>query len=128
MRALPEGAGPVEFITDFGDTSAMMLTVASPKADALDLVLHLGDYIYESSWGTNPVRRHAGPEPVTLSDYRTRYAQYKTDPLLQAAHAAAPGYENTGIPADHGERIVEGARNLAPIMLTHFRLMKREII
>ena len=59
-------------------------------ADAPDLVLHLGDYIYESSWGTNPVRRHAGPEPVTLSDYRARYAQYKTDPLLQAAHAASP--------------------------------------
>ena len=59
-------------------------------ADALDLVLHLGDYIYESSWGTQPVRRHVGPEPVTLTDYRVRYAQYKTDPLLQAAHAASP--------------------------------------
>ena len=59
-------------------------------ADALDLVLHLGDYIYESPSREAPVRRHVGPEPVTLSDYRVRYAQYKTDPLLQAAHAASP--------------------------------------
>jgi alkaline phosphatase D len=36
------------------------------------------------------VRRHVGPETVTLADYRRRYAQYKTDPALQTAHAAAP--------------------------------------
>ena len=59
-------------------------------ADAPDLVLHLGDYIYESPSREAPVRRHEGPEPVTLSDYRVRHAQYKTDALLQAAHAAAP--------------------------------------
>lgn len=59
-------------------------------ANPPDLVLHLGDYIYESSWSARPVRRHAGPEPVTLADYRARHAQYKTDPLLQAAHAVAP--------------------------------------
>ncbi|HJT96153.1 MAG TPA: alkaline phosphatase D family protein, partial [Mycobacterium sp.] len=33
---------------------------------------------------------HIGPETVTLANYRQRYAQYKTDPDLQAAHAAAP--------------------------------------
>ena len=31
VRDLPEGAGPIEFVKDFGDTSALMLTVASPK-------------------------------------------------------------------------------------------------
>ena len=53
-------------------------------------MLHLGDYSYE--YGTRPdaVRRHVGPESVTLANYRQRYAQYKTDPDLQAAHAAAP--------------------------------------
>lgn len=56
----------------------------------LDLVLHLGDYIYESSWGENKVRSHASPEPTTLDDYRARYALYKSDPNLQAAHAAFP--------------------------------------
>lgn len=59
-------------------------------ADELDLIVHLGDYIYESSWGTNHVRKHEGPEPVTLADYRARFARYKSDPDLQAAHACCP--------------------------------------
>jgi alkaline phosphatase D len=59
-------------------------------ADDLDLVVHLGDYIYESSWGRNHVRKHDGPEPVTLDDYRVRFALYRSDPDLQAAHAAYP--------------------------------------
>lgn len=54
-----------------------------------DLVIHTGDYIYESSWGPQ-IRRHSVPEPYTLSDYRLVHALYKLDPDLQAAHAAAP--------------------------------------
>ncbi len=56
----------------------------------LDLVVHLGDYIYESSWGRDHVRKHDAGEPVTLEEYRNRYALYKGDPDLQAAHAAFP--------------------------------------
>ena len=59
-------------------------------AEDLDLVIFLGDYIYESSGGRNPVRTHAAPEPHTLAEYRNRYAQYKTDSDLQRSHAAAP--------------------------------------
>jgi alkaline phosphatase D len=59
-------------------------------ADAPDLIAFLGDYIYESSWGRDPVRSHGAPEPYTLEDYRARYALYKSDPDLQAAHAACP--------------------------------------
>ena len=59
-------------------------------SEDLDLVTHLGDYIYESSWGRNFVRRHEAPAPVTLAEYRNRHALYKTDPDLQAAHAACP--------------------------------------
>src|ERR671919_596700 len=59
-------------------------------ADVLDLVVHLGDYIYESSWGRDHVRKHGAPEPYTLDDYRIRHAVYKSDPDLQAAHAACP--------------------------------------
>jgi alkaline phosphatase D len=56
-----------------------------------DLILHLGDYQYEYASGhTGDVRRHIGGETVTLADYRRRYAQYKSDLDLQAAHAAAP--------------------------------------
>ena len=56
----------------------------------LDLVVHLGDYIYEGAGQTKGVRQHLGPEIVTIEDYRNRHAQYKTDPALQAMHAAAP--------------------------------------
>lgn len=54
-----------------------------------DLIIHLGDYIYESSWGPQ-VRRQATTEAISLTDYRRLHAQYKTDPALQAAHAYAP--------------------------------------
>jgi alkaline phosphatase D len=58
-----------------------------------DLVLFLGDYIYE--WGPYDVTHPAAPrkrsnESFTLDDYRLRYAQYKSDPDLQAAHRIAP--------------------------------------
>jgi alkaline phosphatase D len=56
----------------------------------LDLMLFLGDYIYESSWGSQLVRRYAGGEPVTLGDYRVRHAQHKSDLDLQRMHARVP--------------------------------------
>jgi alkaline phosphatase D len=59
-------------------------------ADDLDLIVHVGDYIYESSWGRDHVRKHGAPEPHTLEDYRIRHALYRSDPDLQAAHAACP--------------------------------------
>lgn len=54
----------------------------------LDAIFHYGDYIYEGAAGKG-ARSHVGGELYTLDDYRRRYAQYKTDPDLQAAHAAA---------------------------------------
>jgi alkaline phosphatase D len=59
-------------------------------ADDLDLVFHLGDYIYEGPPANNRVRRHNGPEIKTIDDYRNRYGLYKSDPLLKQAHANFP--------------------------------------
>ena len=42
--------------------------------EAVDLVAFVGDYIYESSWGRDHVRKHGTAEPGTLADYRDRYA------------------------------------------------------
>jgi len=62
----------------------------------IDVVLHLGDYLYEYGPGAYQardvvVRPHDPPwEATVLADYRRRHAQYKTDPDLQALHAAAP--------------------------------------
>ena len=39
IRDLPDGAGPINFIKDFGDTAALMLTVASPKVDDAEIAL-----------------------------------------------------------------------------------------
>ncbi|MFI6078444.1 alkaline phosphatase D family protein [Actinoplanes sp. NPDC051343] len=63
-----------------------------------DLILHLGDYIYEGAARPYVVRPHLGPEVLTLPDYRRRYGQYKLDPDLQAAHAGAPWVV---VPDDH---------------------------
>ena len=65
------------------------------RAD-LDAVLHLGDYIYEYENGRygdgKPYNRIPAPnrEIVALADYRTRHAQYKSDPDLQEAHRQHP--------------------------------------
>jgi alkaline phosphatase D len=58
--------------------------------DEPDLVLHLGDYQYEYPTPQQSVRPVAGSETTALAGYRQRYAQYRTDPDLQAAHAVAP--------------------------------------
>ncbi|MCC5615335.1 alkaline phosphatase [Nostoc sp. CHAB 5836] len=56
----------------------------------LDLVVHLGDYIYEYGPLPGGPRQHNSPEIITLADYRDRYALYRTDSNLQAAHGAFP--------------------------------------
>jgi alkaline phosphatase D len=62
----------------------------------LDLVVHLGDYIYEYGTGgfaaSGDVIRPHEPrhEILSLADYRIRHGQYKTDPDLQALHATVP--------------------------------------
>ncbi|MFZ6682111.1 alkaline phosphatase D family protein [Undibacterium sp. Tian12W] len=74
---------------EFGEYAAHRHIAASNP----DLVAFLGDYIYE--WGPYDLRHPGKPrnrdiESFSLADYRARYAQYKTDPQLQAAHHAAP--------------------------------------
>lgn len=71
---------------------------AIAEDEAIDLVLHTGDYIYEygaDEWGTETGtaigRRHApAREITTLADYRERHAQYKSDAGSKAMHAAHP--------------------------------------
>lgn len=70
------------------------------KLDRVDAIVELGDYYYEygakpDDYGMNIGKKlNRVPDPphdtVTLADYRTRHALYKTDPDLQAAHARAP--------------------------------------
>jgi alkaline phosphatase D len=62
----------------------------------LDLVVHLGDYLYEGGIDAHggvrrvPVPDQFRSETVTLERYRLQYALYKSDPDLQKAHARFP--------------------------------------
>lgn len=56
----------------------------------IDLVVHLGDYIYEGGATPDKPRKHDGPEPVSLASYRNRHALYKLDPDIQRVHALFP--------------------------------------
>lgn len=83
---------------------------------AIDIVLHLGDYIYEYGpdgyGGATGKQLGRGHEPrkeiVTLEDYRTRHAQYKSDLDSQTMHAVHPliaiwdDHEVTNNPWMHG--------------------------
>ena len=55
-----------------------------------DAVVFLGDYIYEYPGAARAVRHVDGQWVLTLEDYRRRYALYRSDPSLQAAHACCP--------------------------------------
>ncbi|WP_166420550.1 alkaline phosphatase D family protein [Pseudoalteromonas sp. Z1A8] len=94
------------------------------KQEDLDVVLHLGDYIYEYPMGgyatqnAEKIGRQLAAdnsgEIITLSDYRKRYAIYRTDKGLQALHAAAPFI---AIWDDHevaNDTYKEGAENHTP--------------
>ncbi|MDF1858705.1 MAG: alkaline phosphatase D family protein [Verrucomicrobiales bacterium] len=60
------------------------------QKEDLDLVVHLGDYIYEYGGIDNRPRKHIGKEVETLDEYRTRYAQYRLDETLQETHRLFP--------------------------------------
>jgi len=62
----------------------------------LDLVIHLGDYIYEYGIGTTggfrnvPIGEQFASETINLTRYRLQHALYRTDPDLQEAHRLFP--------------------------------------
>lgn len=56
----------------------------------IDLVFFLGDYIYEEGPNPGSLQPYTSAAPVDLDTYRARWAEYKGDPLLQAAHATCP--------------------------------------
>lgn len=59
-------------------------------AEQPDLVLFLGDYIYEMSWGSDLLRSYVDYEAHDLEQYRVRYAQHRCDEDLQRLHGQVP--------------------------------------
>jgi alkaline phosphatase D len=94
-RTTPErGASPGQLkiaFTSCQHFEAGLYTAYQAMADdGVDLVFHLGDYIYEGAFQEGQVRKHVGGEIKTLADYRVRHAQYRADPLLHGMHAQCP--------------------------------------
>ena len=88
--------------------------------DDLDLVFHLGDYIYEYPGTTTRVRKHSGPAKTrirTLADYRERHMQYRRDPLLNGMHSKCPWFvtwDDHEVENNYANDIQEEGRNEAP--------------
>ena len=72
--------------------------VSTPRREDLDLIVHLGDYIYEYSPQPNDVRESTGAEIATLDDYRTRYALYRSDPIPPRRARNVPVRRHVGRP------------------------------
>jgi len=89
--------------------------------DGIDLGLHLGDYIYETGFTDWPRVGATVPDAVldpcnSLDQYRLRYSLYKTDPDLQAAHAAFPWAvvrDDHEVVNDYAGGVDRGAKQLA---------------
>ncbi len=88
--------------------------------DDIDLVLHLGDYIYEYGRGGYDggpqfsAKLFPAGEILTLADYRLRYASYRADPQLQALHANFPCIPSTDDHESANDSWEGGAQNHAP--------------
>jgi alkaline phosphatase D len=88
--------------------------------DDVDLVLHMGDYIYEYARGGYDggakfaQRLFPAGEILTLADYRLRYQSYRSDPQLQALHAAFPMIVNTDDHEGANDSWEGGAQNHQP--------------
>jgi alkaline phosphatase D len=144
-RTLPRRGGPVAgfrfaFVSCQDWQNGFYSAYRNLAREDLDLVVHLGDYIYEDGADPAGPRQHQGAEAVTLEDYRNRFAQYRTDPHLQAAHAAFPwlvvpddhDVDNNyadGIPEDGGDRQAFLARraNAYRAYYEHMPLRRRSL-
>ncbi|MES2096052.1 MAG: alkaline phosphatase D family protein [Pseudomonadota bacterium] len=100
-KTLPEGPQAKSFKAAIFSCSNMPFGYFNAYAHAaargdLDLAIHLGDYFYEYMPGAYPSAKEAvrSTEPASellhLTDYRIRYASYRSDPDLQALHAVLP--------------------------------------
>ena len=103
IRDLPAGAGPVNFIKDFGDTAAMLLTVASPRVGEVELALRakaLQADIVRSRAGENGRATLVVAYPPAVS----------ADPFRRAAAAAVTFFADSG---DADGRVLEGPGTIA---------------
>src|SRR5712664_501285 len=80
---LPQGAGPISFQSDFGDTAALMLTIASPKADQIEINIraHAIQSAIESVRAKREHREHVVPVAIVYSFPRSISPETMLDPV-----------------------------------------------
>jgi len=92
-KTLPAGNGAsARFITTSCQnfTHGYFVAYRHMVDDAPDFVIHLGDYIYDTSFGETFRKHESEAAPQSLLDFRRRHALYKSDLDLQHAHAQLP--------------------------------------
>lgn len=102
----------------------------------LDLLLHLGDYLYEYKRGTYPSAGEAVPgrniepagEMIHLADYRLRFASYRADRDLQALHATAPMIVMWDDHESANDSYRDGAENHGPAAEGDWQARKRAAV
>lgn len=89
-------------------------------SEELDLIVHLGDYIYEGKARDDRTRKHVGGELNSVDDYRNRHALYKTDTFLQQAHRLFPWivtWDDHEVDNNYANAISEEAGVTAEVLL-----------
>ena len=87
IHDLPDGAGPIQYIKDFGSTAALMLTVASPRIDEVQVSLRADEVTIAS--GTWPIAASASPTRLESSCPRLAKGRSKSVGAESAASALA---------------------------------------
>ena len=106
---LPQGAGPISFQSDFGDTAAIMLTVASPKADPIEIAIR-AQAVVSAIQSSRAKTKYRGPDvPVTIVYSFPRSISPET--MVDAAQLFGQQAEQEGIL--HAPRVIQGSGFIA---------------
>jgi len=101
IKDLPEGAGPINFLKDYGDTAALMLTVASPKVSGVEIALRARE-LEKAINGARP-RAKPGPRVTLVFGFPISISSRLVDPAIDQFAKYA---EKSGLARD--VRLIEG--------------------
>ena len=108
---LPQGAGPISFQSDFGDTAALMLTIAGPKADSIEINVRAQaiQAAIRTARARKKTRREQGAPVTIVYSFPQSLSSNKT--IIDAAQLFERQAEQAGIL--RGPRLVQGSGFIA---------------
>src|ERR1700676_1883216 len=107
---LPQGAGPISFESDFGDTAALMLTIASPKADSVEIDIRAREIqsAIQTARTAKKYKKQSAPVTIVYS-FPQSLSSNKT--ILDAAQLFEQQAEQAGILS--GPQLIQGSGFMA---------------